>query len=137
MARLNVSSFFFDDEEVKSTTRPLPRLARVIFRGLRITNEEYLRRYRHWWNGNFPDKTTKEFSQKSTSDRKFLSDPTKLSINLFEHAMRVMGYDIKSISVVLVERLTGEEREFSTNDTVEKLNEYEEKSKDIGLNSIS
>jgi hypothetical protein len=128
----------FDEEDVRNVREPmLPRLIRIIFFGNGITNEEYLLRYNHYFrefgSGN---KTQKEHSQKAAADRKFLLDHRKLTINMMRSVLSAMGWEIEAISVRLSDRLTGETREFSTDDTVEKLKAELERSRQIGIGGI-
>lgn len=134
--RTTGSSLMFDENEVRQTGTALPRLIRVIFYGLGITNEGYLDRYFHYFREQFPDKTRKEFSQKAAADRKFLLDRRKLTFNMMSSVMNAMGYEIEEVSVKIRDRLTGDERVFSTSDTVDSLNEMIAKDQEIGVQSI-
>jgi len=136
MSRINGSALMFDEEEVKATREFLPRLIRVIMFGLGITNDGYLDRYYHWFRGAFPGRTRKEFSQKSAADRKFLHDRQKLTFNLMRSVLTAMGYDIECVSVRVIDRVTGEVRTFSTDDTVDSLKEMRDKEKEIGVQSL-
>lgn len=136
MTRITGNSLMFDEEEVKATTAHLPRLIRVIFYGLGITNEGYLERYRHYFRAMFPDKNKKEFSQKSTADRKFLMERRKLTFNMVQGIMLAMGYDVESVTIKLRDKLSGEIKTFSTEDTVESLKKALEKGNDGSIDSL-
>lgn len=136
MSRINGSALMFDEEEVKATTEYLPRLIRVIFFGLSITNDGYLERYYRYYKDLHRDKTRKEFSQKSAADRKFLLDRRKLTFNLMRNVLSAMGYDIECVSVRVKDRLTGELRTFSTDDTTEELKALLEQERQIGVQSL-
>lgn len=136
MSRINGSALMFDEEEVKNTTEFLPRLIRVIFYGLSITNDGYLDRYLRYYKDLHPDKTRKEFSQKSAADRKFLHDRRKLTFNLMRHVLSAMGYDIECVSVRVRDHLTGEVKTFSTDDTIDDLKSAIEKEKQVGVQSL-
>lgn len=126
----------FDEDEVKSTTELLPRLVRIIFYGQSITNDNYLERYLKYFKGTFLDKDRKAFSQKSTADRKFLKDPKKLTFNLMRNSLMAMGYDIECVSIRVRDKLTGEVKVYSTDDTVESLKAELDKEKEIGVQSL-
>lgn len=126
----------FDEDEVRATTELLPRLIRVVFYGLSVTNESYLHQYFHYFRSLFPDKTRKEFIQKAAADRKFLLDRRKLTFNMLRNVLAAMGYDVESISIDVRDRLTGDLKTFSTNDTVEKLKEAAERDREVGIQSI-
>lgn len=126
----------FDEEDVKSTYEHLPRLIRIIFFSLGITNEDYLRRYRDYYRYMFPDKGRKELAQKSTADRKVLQDKTKLTFSMMHGIMTAMGYEIDSVTVVIREKMTGETKVFSTSDTVEMLKQNIENDNVIGVQSL-
>lgn len=137
MSRIDGSALMFDEEEVRETTDPgLPRLIRVIFFGLSITNNGYLERYHSWFKDNFRDKNRKEFSQKSTADRKTLLERKKLTYTMLRHVVKAMGYDIESVTVRLKDRISGDSLTFSTDDTVEDLKRVIEESKSIGIQSF-
>lgn len=138
MGRVTGTKLMFNEDDVRSVSDPmLPRLIRVIFFGLDITNEGYLARYSRYFREIFTgDKTQKEHSQKAAADRKFLLDPRKLTINMMRSVLLAMGYDIECISVRLRDRLTGEELTFSTDDTVEKLLAQRERLQEIGIEGI-
>jgi hypothetical protein len=136
MSRVNGSALMFDEDEVKATTEMLPRLIRVVFYGLSVSNDSYLDQYYHYFRDLFPDKTRKEFIQKAAADRKFLLDRRKLTFNMMRNVLAAMGYDIESVSIKVRDRLTGDEKTFSTDDTVEKLKEMVERDKVVGVQSI-
>lgn len=136
MSRVSGSALMFDEDEVKSTTELLPRLIRVLFYGLQITNEGYLTQYYHYFRAISPDKTRKEFIQKAAADRKFLLDRRKLTFNMLRNVLSAMGYDVESVSINVRDRLTGDLKTFSTDDTVEKLKEMAERDKEVGIQSI-
>jgi hypothetical protein len=128
----------FEEEDVRSVSSPdLPRLVRVIFHGLQITNDGYLKRYAHHnLENNNTNKTQKEHSQKAAADRKFLLDPRKLTINMMRNVLIAMGYDIEAISIRLRDRMSGEELTFSTDDTIDDLKKRLETSQEIGISGI-
>lgn len=136
MPRINGAALFFDEEEVKETTALLPRLIRVFMFGLGITNDGYLERYWRYFRDTNRDKTRKIFSQKATTDRKFLADKTKVTFSLMSHAVEAMGYDIEAVSMRVRDRTTGEVMEFSTDDTAEELKEKRERKNSSGIQSI-
>lgn len=136
MARSANNAPMFDEDEVRSTHELLPRLIRVIFFGLGITNNEYTNYYYNFFRAVFPDKTHKEFIQKAAADRKFLQERHKLTFNMLRNVVQAMGWDVESVSLEIRNRLTGEVRVFSTRDTVEMLKENLEKDQQIGVDSI-
>jgi len=138
MGRISGTKLMFDDDDVRNTRDPgLPRLIRVVFRGLGITNEGYLARYHHHFRElNQEGRTQKEHSQKAAADRKFLLDPRKLTINMMRSVLVAMGFDIEAIDIRVRNRLTGETHTFSTDDTVEKLQQKLQASQEIGVNGI-
>lgn len=137
MSRLTGSDLMFDEEEVRTTDKLLPRLIRVIFFGLSITNTGYLERYYHYFREKYRDKTRKEFSQKAAADRKFLLDKRKLTFNMLTNVLSAMGYDVESVSIRVRDVLTGEVKTFSTDDTVEALKEMVEKEKSVGIQTLA
>lgn len=136
MSRVDGSLLMFDEEEVKETREFLPRLVRVIFYGLSITNDDYIDRYQRYYKDLHRDKTQKEFSQRMTSYRKFLKDRKKLTFNLMQKVLSAMGYDIEGVSIRIRDRLTGEVKTFSTDNTVDDLNQIIQKEKEIGVTSL-
>ena len=127
----------FDEDEIKATTEPsLPRLIRIAFFGLSITNDSYIQRYFHYYRDMYRDKTRKEFSQKVGADRKFLLDRRKLTFNMMRSVLSAMGYDVECVSIRVRDRLTGDSRTFSTDDSVEELKRIKEKENEIGIQSI-
>lgn len=139
MARDNPNALLFDEEDVKAaTTAFLPRLIRAIFYGLQITNDGYLARYQEFFKSRYPNRTKKELAQKSAADRKFIRQVDKLTFNLMNHVINAMGWEIQGISVRIVDRVTGEVKTFSTDDTIEDLNRQIEAEKDkvIGMESF-
>lgn len=137
MSRLTGSELMFDEEEVRTTDKLLPRLIRVIFFGLSITNMGYLDRYYHYFREKYRDKTRKEFSQKAAADRKFLLDRRKLTFNMLTSVLSAMGYEVECVSVRIKDVLTNEVKTFSTDDTVEELKEMVEKAKQVGITKLS
>jgi hypothetical protein len=136
MTKISGSTLMFDEEEVKKTTEFLPRLIRVIFYYFGITNDSYLDRYRDFFCRMFPDKSRKEFSQKSVADRKVLLDRKQLTIKMLLNVLSAMGYDTEAVSIRIRDRLTGEVKEFSTDDTVEKIKSMLEQEREIGIQSL-
>jgi hypothetical protein len=126
----------FDEDEVKATGEFLPRLIRVVMFGLGITNDGYLDRYWRSFRSTFPGKSRKEFSQKSAADRKFLHDRKNLTFKLMRSVLTAMGYEIECVSIRVIDRMTGEVRTFSTDDTVDDLKAYLQKEKEIGVQSL-
>ncbi len=138
MSRFSTSSnLMFDEDEVKATTELLPRLVRIFFFGMQITNDEYLRRYYLDYREKHRDRTRKEFSQKAAADRKFLYDRRKLTFGMMRSVMSAMGYDIEAVSIRARDRLTGDIRNFSTDDTVESLKDIISKDREVGVQTIS
>lgn len=129
------SRLMFDEEEVRTTTAFLPRLIRVIFYGLGITNETYMARYFRGFTRLYRKKTRKELSQKCSTDRKFIREP-KLTFSLLQNVLTNMEFEIKSVTIELMDVTTGEIRTFSTSDTIAELDAYREKEKKIGIDSI-
>ena len=122
MARTNGSSLFFDDQEIHNTPNLLPRLIRILFYGLGITNDDYLDRYERYFREHNPHKTRKELTLEASSNRKMLfGDRRKLSFNKFKELTEVMGYDVESLTVKIRDRTTGEIKIFSTDDTPTQL----------------
>lgn len=136
MAKINGAGLMFNEESVKKTTEFLPRLARIIFYYYGITNDNYLDRYKDYWLRVFPGKTRKEFSQKSVADRKVLLDPTQMTMKMLRNILQAMGFDLESVSIKVKDRLTGEVKEFSTDDTIEKLKSMMDEEKEIGIGSL-
>ena len=136
MSKVTGSSLMFDEEEVKNTYESLPRLVRIIFYGLGITNDAYLDRYSHYFRQAHPDRNRKEFSQKAAADRKFLLDRRKLTFNMMRNVLTAMGFDIVSVSMDVRDKLTGEVKTFSTDDSIDELRERAAKARDDGLGSI-
>jgi hypothetical protein len=123
----------FGEDDVKKTHTLLPRLLRIIFFKIGITNSEYLERYRRYFQEQFPGKTRKEFSQKSVSDRKALMDKEKITFRLLQDIIEAMGMSVESVSLRLRDKLTGELLDFSTDMTVEEIKAELEKEKEIGV----
>jgi hypothetical protein len=137
MSRAAGSSLMFDEESIRSTTEHLPRLIRIIFYAFGITNEGYLRRYYQYFQDLYPEKSFKEFNQQATSHRKvLLESKRKLTFNMLRTTLNAMGYDIDSVQVHVTNKLNGEKRVFSTEDTVETINEVLKKEKVVGVTSI-
>lgn len=137
MSKLTGSALMFDEDEVKATAEiGLPRLIRIAFFGLSITNEGYLDRYYHYYRDIYRDKTKKEFSQKAAADRKFLLDRRKLTFNMLRNVLSAMGYDLECVSIRVRDRLTADVKIFSTDDSVEDLKKALEKENQIGVDSI-
>ena len=136
MSRILGNALMFDEEEVKATSEFLPRLVRIIFFSFSITNDGYLERYRQYFHRTFRDRSQKEFSQKSTADRKVLLDRKQLTIKMLLSVLSAMGYDTEAVSIRIKDRITGEVREFSTDDTVDKLKEFMNQEKEIGIQSL-
>ena len=136
MSRINGSALMFDEEDVKTTSEFLPRLIRIIMFATGVTNDGYIMRYHRYFKSMFPTKSRKEFTQKSAADRKSLLDKSKLTFSLMRTVLSAMGYDIECVSVRVKDRVTGEVRTFSTDDTVEDLKAFMEQEKEIGVQSL-
>lgn len=136
MSRVNGSALMFNEEDIESTTEFLPRLIRVVFYGLGITNNGYLERFYHYFQEIHRDKTRKEFSQKAAADRKFLLDPRKLTFNMMTGDIAAMGWNMKSVSIEIQDRLTGEVKTFSTNMTVDDLKDLVARDNEVGVQSV-
>ena len=125
-----------DEEEVRTTTQFLPRLIRIIYYSLNIMTETFFDRHYAWCREQFPSMGPKEYRVRSSSDRQVLLDRNKLSFNKFQHLLVATGYDIECVSVRIRDRRTGELHIFSTDMTVDEINERLQKEQDIGLNSL-
>lgn len=137
MSKIDTAALMFNEEDVKSTVSLIPKLIRIAFYGLTITNEGYLARYLHSYMGAHPDASRKEFSQKAAADRKCLMEPKKLTFNMASTLMSAMGYDIETVQITVRDRLFGESRTFSTDMTIDQLKQMLEKEKEVGIGSIS
>ena len=138
MSRVNGSPLMFNEEEVRTTGRAylLPRLIRIIFYGLQITNDSYLNKYWDYYQMVNPGKTRKDFSFKSAADRDGIRQKTKLTFNMMSTVIRAMGWEIDAVDVRLRNVLTGETKEFSTDMTVADLDAMVAKDQEIGITSI-
>lgn len=136
MAKIVGTALMFGPDDIRETTAMLPRLMRIIFYALGITNENYMKRYWDWWREHHPDQTRKEFSQKAAADRGFVGDRRKLTINMATGLLSAMGQEVVTISFTLKDQLTGEVRTFSTDDTVEKIDQQIADDNTIGVSSL-
>lgn len=132
MSKIDGSALVFDEEQVRTTRAFLPRLIRIIFYGLSISNNDYISRYQRFLK-KLGGKETREANQKIVSDRKFLQDKHSLTFKLMNHVLIAMGLDIEAISIRTRDRITDEVRTFSTDDTVDSLKKELEKEKVIGI----
>jgi hypothetical protein len=126
----------FDEEDVKTTSEFLPRLIRIIMFATGVTNDGYITRYHRYFKSIFPSKSRKEFTQKSAADRKSLLDKSKLTFSLMRTVLSAMGYDIECVSIRVKDRVTGDVRTFSTDNTVEELKDFMTQEKEIGVQSL-
>lgn len=126
----------FDEEDVERVTRKLPRLIRIIFYALRLTNAEFDDRYWSYWQRELPTRDRKDFTQQKSANRNAVSNEKSLTFKLFEHILYVMGYNIKAITVELEDQETGKLLTFSTKQTSEELKEMVSQEKPIGIQSI-
>lgn len=136
MSKIDGSALMFDEEQVRTTRSPLPRLIRIIFYGLSITNNEYISRYQRFIRSTSGGRSTRESNQKLGSDRKFLQDKHNLTYKLMNSVLIAMGLDIECISVRVRDRITDEVKTFSTDDTVDSLKADLEKEKVIGIQNL-
>jgi hypothetical protein len=136
MSRINGSALMFDEEDVKTTSEFLPRLIRIIMFATGVTNDGYITRYHRYFKSIFPSKSRKEFTQKSAADRKSLLDKSKLTFSLMRTVLSAMGYDIECVSIRVKDRVTGDVRTFSTDNTVEELKDFMAQEKEIGVQSL-
>jgi hypothetical protein len=134
--KLDGGALMFGEDQVRSTRAFLPRLIRIIFFGLSISNNDYISRYQRFLKASSGGKTTRESNQKIASDRKFLQDKHNLTFKLMNHVLIAMGLDIEAISVRTRDRITDEVRTFSTDDTVDSLKKALEKENTIGITSL-
>ena len=129
MSRISGSALLIDEGELRSATRFIPKIARLFFYGLGITNDSYLERYRRFYHERFPDRTPKELSQKATADRKVLLDQ-KMTFNMLSGLSDAMGCDITAVQVEFKDRLTGEVMIFYSNISIDEFKkQIEEKKK--------
>jgi len=140
MTKVRGSSLFFDEDDItsnRSTIAALPRLLRIIFYAFGITNEGYLRRWSHYYQREVPNGSPKDFQMKSGSMRKALIESrTNLTYKAFSAAMTVMGFSIEGVSVRLKNLNTGETRTFSTDDTLEDIEQVTDRDRPVGVQSI-
>ena len=131
----NGSSPVFEGDEIRYTRYLLPRLIRVIFYRMGITNTDYLARYIRYAREKNPVPSDKEHETAGRADRRAIKEP-KLTFSKMQHVMSMMGCDIECISVRLRERSTGQIRLFSTDESLEDLNVQIAKERDITLDSL-
>lgn len=136
MARRAGSALMFDEDDVRNTTSFLPRLIRMLFYTKRITNETFIQNYKDFFRNHAHKLSRKAFTQQASSDRGSLLDEHSLTFKKMDSVSRTMGFDIKEVSMVFVDRLTGEELRISTDDTVESLDERYSKPTEFGVTSI-
>jgi hypothetical protein len=134
--KLDGGALMFGEDQVRTTRAFLPRLIRIIFFGLSISNNDYLSRYHRFLKASSGGKSTRELNQKIASDRKFLQDKHNLTFKLMNHVLIAMGLDIEAISIRTRDRITEEVRTFSTDDTVDSLKKELEKENTIGITSL-
>lgn len=136
MAKIDGSAQMFDEESIRTAKGLLPRLLRIIFFSNTITNDEYMHRYYNFYKKAYPGKSKKDATQKAASDRKFIQDDLKITWPLMTNVLMAMGLDIASVSVNVVDNISGEVTTFSTTDTIEELNAKLAEKSQIGVSSL-
>lgn len=134
MAKNDGSAPFFDADEVMSIANDaiLPRLVRVIFYGLRITNDKFHDKYHEFYRHIFGDNPEK-ISTKRSADKRALLDRKKLTFTMLHSALRALEYDTIGATVTIRHRVTGKQYTFSTTDTIEHLNEIIKKEDELDV----
>ncbi len=140
MKRVDRSALFFDEEDVRKSTGFLPRLVRIVFYALGITNEEYGRRYERYIRENNGVANRVINHLQISANRKSLNESDRhdksLTFKLFNTVINAMGYDIECVSVRMRDRVTDEVFTFSTDMTSDDLKVFSEKEKEIGVKSF-
>ena len=134
----DLSALMFDADEIKRLPpNLLPRLIRIIYFRLGITNEEYRRRYHEYAQENEPQESVKKITEQASSNAKFIRERSSLTFNMLHNAIDKMGYDLETVTVTLRDRLTGDKVTCSTDDTLQTLQDQIAKEKEIGVRSLS
>lgn len=136
MTRVEGSRLMFDENQVRTTRALIPRLIRIIFFGFSITNNDYIARYQHHNRVMYGNKPARDASQKMISDRKSMQNKNSLTFKMFSAVLTAMGLDIEAITVRLRDRVTGDTRTFSTDDTVDTIIANMAKEKTTGFDSL-
>jgi hypothetical protein len=139
MSKPNGSAPVFPEEDVKtyaSSTRFLPKLLRMIFFRFGITNDGYMERYWKWWSSAHYGQPRKECHSQAGQIRNFIKGREKLTYNMVSGVLRAMGYEITEVRFTIIDRVTRETYEFSTNDSVDELKEQIAKENAVGIDSL-
>lgn len=137
MARFNGSTPVFHEDEVRRSSNFLPRLIRLIFFRLRLTNNEVRDRYHEYYARTHPGMTTKPAeSEININLKRVVNGTDSITFKLMHHMMTALGLDLESVSVQFRDSRTGKVYRISTEQTVENLKTEIEKEDVIGVSSL-
>lgn len=84
-------------DDMQKTQSLRLRAVRLMFSALKITNDEYLERYRTFFLREDPTFADKHRTIKATADRRLLKTATKLTPNMMKKLVGAMGYEIRNL----------------------------------------
>lgn len=133
MARLPPHELMIKAADVKKTTAPIPRLIHIILYALRITNDQFAALYTDF---DKPSEKKSSVHPRLGASRAAMSNKHSATFYMFMNLLGILQYDLEDITVKIRDKNTGDIKEFSYSDTIEKLDDVTEKTHAIGIDSL-
>lgn len=92
MSKINGEDLFFPDVTPPSVNDFRALLLRRIYRDLRITDDEFMKRVVQHLKISFPDSNPRKYTQKIVTDRKFFMGDS-ITDKMFAKAMSYIGFE--------------------------------------------
>ena len=137
MVKPNGYALFFDSEDVRRTTAKLPRLIRIIFYSLGLTNDDFNRLYGRAELMSGIDVDLDKLKANATTYRTTIRDSQKLTYSMMTSVLRSMGYETEAVSIRLRDMVTGQVMTFSTDETVDSIEETIRKKREEEQNLLA
>jgi hypothetical protein len=109
----------FEKEDVTSVLHPLARLMRVLFHKEGITHDDFVNLHTQYYSRESKDPVS--ISHDKNNLRRNLEDPIKFTFRTFYHVIiNILFKDVVRISVTVIDRKTGEEKTYHSDDKLDE-----------------
>ena len=136
MSRLPPNELIITADDVRKTSKLLPRLIHNLFYGLGITHGRYTDFFMEYATKTWPDDPKSKIHPKLGANRAAVRERRSATYYMLETVLKVLKKDIVRITIEYRDEVTGELGSVSTTDTVEELDAKRHKRESFGVDSL-
>lgn len=136
MSRLPPNELLITADDVRKTTKLLPRLIHNLMYSLGITYGRYQDYYMEYAARLWPEEQKSKIHPKLGANRQAVKEKRSATYQLFETEMKILKKDIIRITVEYRDQTTGEIGVVTTTDTVEEMDAKLKSEHSFGIDSL-